>query len=81
MNKWTTIRIKLSTKKRLNKLKVTPRESYNSVIKRLIMIAVNEKRTPETDTILWDMLHPAHSKIKVTKKLLDKLEDEQWSGK
>jgi hypothetical protein len=45
------------------------------------MIAVNEKRTPETDTILWDMLHPAHSKIKVTKKLLDKLEDEQWSGK
>jgi len=35
---------------------------------------------PGKDPLLNDILvHPLHSKVKVTKKLLDKLEEEQWS--
>lgn len=35
---------------------------------------------PANDPLLNDILvHPLHSKVKVTKKLLEKLEEEQWS--
>lgn len=38
------------------------------------------KPTPDTDPVLRDiLLHPLRSKRKVTKALLDKLEEEQWS--
>lgn len=38
------------------------------------------KPTPETDPLLRDiLLRPLRSKRKVTKALLDKLEEEQWS--
>jgi bifunctional DNA-binding transcriptional regulator/antitoxin component of YhaV-PrlF toxin-antitoxin module len=37
------------------------------------------KPTPDTDPLLRDILvHPLRSKPKVTKGLLDKLEEEQW---
>jgi hypothetical protein len=37
--------------------------------------------TPETDPLLRDILiNPLRSKTKLTKALLDKLEEEQWSG-
>lgn len=36
---------------------------------------------PAKDPLLRDiLLHPLKSKVKITKKLLDKLEEEQWSG-
>ncbi len=36
---------------------------------------------PAKDPLLRDiLLHPSKSKVKITKKLLDKLEEEQWSG-
>ncbi len=38
------------------------------------------KLTPETDPLLRDIfLRPLRSKRKVTKALLDRLEEEQWS--
>ena len=46
-----------------------------------IRMKKTRKLTPETDRLLWDIHHPAHSKAKVTRRLLEKLEEEQWSGR
>lgn len=35
----TTIRIKIETKKELDKLKIHPRESYDEFLKRLVILA------------------------------------------
>ena len=40
-----------------------------------------QKATPQTDPLMWDIMHPARSKVRVTSKLLDELKDEQWSGR
>ncbi|MDE1855574.1 MAG: AbrB/MazE/SpoVT family DNA-binding domain-containing protein [Candidatus Micrarchaeota archaeon] len=41
----------------------------------------SKERIIETDPVLRDMIErPLKSKIKITRELLEKLEEEQWSG-
>ena len=48
-NQETTIQVKKSVKKELDGLKLHPRESYNDVIERLIVVETeDEKLSPET---------------------------------
>ena len=46
-----------------------------------MLLKIAGRSSPENDPLLRDILiNPARSKVKVTKKLLRKLEEEQWSG-
>ena len=46
-----------------------------------LLVKKAEKIEPNDDPLLRDILiNPGHSKVKVTKKLLNKLRDELWSG-
>ena len=59
-----------------------PRQSVFVEIKQNSMVLTKAKRLePQTDPLLKDIvLNPLKSKVKVTKKLLERLEDEQWSA-
>ncbi len=47
----------------------------------IIMVSKVGKMNAEEDPLLRDIVsHPLRSKVRITKKLLDKLEQEQWSG-
>ncbi len=43
-----------------------------------IFISKASKKKPETDKLLSDLNHPGHSKVRVTRKLLENLEKELW---
>ena len=46
-----------------------------------VLLSKVTRLDPHTDPLLRDiLLHPLKSKVKVTKELLDKLEEEQWSS-
>lgn len=61
---------------------VKPGQSLSMIIESgEIRMKKIQKLTPETDHLLWDIHHPAHSKVRVTRKLLEKLEEDQWSGR
>ena len=62
-------------------IKVKPGQRLVAVVQSdEIRLKRLQKATQETSQLLWDIAHPARSKVKVTRKLLEKLEDEQWSG-
>lgn len=48
---------------------------------KVLITRPSPKRSLEMDPVLRDMIErPLHSKVKVTRELLAKLEEEQWSG-
>lgn len=61
--------------------KLKPRQSLVVEMKQGRISMRKAAVEPEADPLLRDILiNPGHSKIKVTKGLLEKLEEEQWSG-
>lgn len=47
----------------------------------MLTVSRIKKPDPKEDPLLRDIIsHPLKSKVKVTKDLLDKLEEEQWSS-
>jgi predicted CopG family antitoxin len=70
-NATTTIQLKKSIVKELNKIKKHPRQSYNEVISELIQTAKKSK-TPQYD----DFIHKIQQAK--MKELWDNEEDEAW---
>ena len=47
-----------------------------------LIVEKQHKLTPENDKLLYDiMVKPGHSKVRLTKALLEKMKDELWSGR
>ncbi len=60
-------------------LKLKPKESVMVNIKDdSVIIKKIDKKKPEEDVLVRDLLNPGHSRMKVTRKLLEKLEHEMW---
>lgn len=62
--------------------KLKPKQALVVKVKKdSISVTKLKKPTPETDPLLRDiMVRPLRTKKKLTKKLLDKLEEEAWTA-